>query len=423
MNKITNTRVGDNINYFVNGVEDNGIVVKMNNAYVTIVKDGKFKDIQLNETFFVKDIILNKTWDDMDSIERIDALNKAHAGSPRYVTKTWDQIPKDLQVLLTKNNSSNVSATEGKDDDENVTVRIFDKEDKLNSRNQRPLDPNSDDDRSFGEIRAQEESKVQNEKDKLEKASEKLAAITGDANYKRKPKGEGAVSNAQVTEPKSESGGFKLRQPLGGEGSTEHGDHGATGKTRQDGIRAREPSIEEEKGVTRGGTDGQAEGNAWGKLFSESTLGGGKNDPHAPAPEGKDEIKQEVKQAWVSWLSDRKDDVMKEDKEKSWKEMLEEIKSNVENSVHGNAGRNPNSGVSTQTSIDAPEDYEGASHSGIRPEQFKHENKKPSIKKQQIDLGDTKPSDTHGGGNKYDTPTESKTIKGRAVDQEKDKKI
>ena len=451
MNKITNTRVGDNINYFVNGVEDNGIVVKMNNAYVTIVKDGKFKDIQLNETFFVKDIILNKTWDDMDSIERIDALNKAHAGSPRYVTKTWDQIPKDLQVLLTKNNSSNVSATEGKDDDENVTVRIFDKEDKLNSRNQRPLDPNSDDDRSFGEIRAQEESKVQNEKDKLEKASEKLAAITGDANYKRKPKGEGAVSNAQVTEPKSESGGFKLRQPLGGEGSTEHGDHGATGKTRQDGIRAREPSIEEEKGVTRGGTDGQAEGNAWGKLFSESTLGGGKNDPHAPAPEGKDEIKQEVKQAWVSWLSDRKDDVMKDGKDdkgnqfqqqstsargknptdsddklgradKSWKEMLEEIKSNVENSVHGNAGRNPDAGVSTSTNFDAPKDYEGASHSGIRLEQFKHEKLKPKTK-EQIDLGDTKPSDTHGGGNKYDTPTESKTIKGRAVDQEKDKKI
>jgi len=436
MNKITNTRVGDDINYFVNGIEGTGTVVKMSNSYVTVFKSGKYEDIPLNETFFVKDIVLNKTWDSMDDGERLDALSKAHVPSPRYVTKTWDQLPKDLQVLLTKNNSSNVSAKEGKDDDENVTQRIFDK------------------------------------------------ALSGDANYKRQPKGEQAVSNSQVTEPTSQSGGFKLNQPIGSEGASDHGGHGKTGKTRQHGTREREPSAEEEKGASRGTSadSGSEAGDKFMQMFRESGITGSKD---------KDK-------AWVSWLADRKDDVMKDaplespknsrddsirqqhgegtrsheakrskvrseiednvhearlfasgqqgkklddigsdysnlphtpkggkapsDLEKAI-EKLNQLKSNVETSIHGNAGRNPNSGVSTSTHHDAPKDYEGASHSGIRLEQFKHENKKPQVKKEQVDLGDTKPTDVHDGGNKYDTKTQPKTINGRAADQEKDKKI
>jgi hypothetical protein len=484
MNKITNTRVGDEINYFVNGVESTGTVVKMSNSYVTVFKSGKYEDIPLNETFFVKDIVLNKTWDSMDDGERLDALSKAHVPSPRYVTKTWDQLPKDLQVLLTKNNSSNVSAKEGKDDDENVTQRIFDK------------------------------------------------ALSGDANYKRQPKGEQAVSNSQVTEPTSQSGGFKLNQPIGSEGASEHGGHGKTGKTRQQGVREREPSAEEEKGASRGTSadSGSEAGDKFMQMFRESGITGSKD---------KDK-------AWVSWLADRKDDVMKDapkdlerpnpsdttprnpsntpmSKERENEvstntsarmrepdrhpsavqeqstsarargshntpsrhdpnsadvdsknareggyaeytnrqgkgdkptiigneetvhsaehpvtspadsvsrnpmkkaiERLNELKSNIETSIHGNAGRYPNSGVSTSTHHDAPKDYEGASHSGIRLEQFKHENKKPQVKKEQVDLGDTKPTDVHDGGNKYDTKTQPKTINGRAADQEKDKKI
>lgn len=394
MNKITNTRVGDKINFFVNGVEDSGIVVKMNNAYVTVFKSGEYKDIQLNETFFVKDIVVNKTWDAMDDNEKLEELSKAHVPSPRYVTKSWDQLPKDLQVLLTKNNSSNVSAKEGKDDDENVTQRIFDK------------------------------------------------ALSGDANYKRQPKGEQAVSNSQVTEPTSQSGGFKLNQPIGSEGSADHGGHGKTGKTRQQGIREREPSAEEEKGASRGTSadSGSEAGDKFMKLFRESGITGDKD------------------KAWVSWLADKKDDIMKdsllkiedehdkntkvevldewknddndsgEDKKKPSKlekaiEKLNQLKSNVEESVHGNAGREPNSGVSTSTGFDAPKDYEGASHTGVRADQFKYDDKKPSIKKEHLELGDTKPSDTHDGGNKYDTKTQPKTINGRAADQEKDKKI
>jgi len=279
MNKITKTRVGDEINYFVNGVEGSGTVVKMSNSYVTVLKSGKYEHIPLNDTFFVKDIVVNKTWDSMDDGERLETLSKAHAPSPRYVTKTWDQLPKELQAII-KNNSSNVSAKDGKDDDMNVTHRTFDKSEDVNKDSL---------------------LKIEDEHDK----------------------------NTKV----------------------------------------------------------------------------------------------EVLDEWKNDDNDSGEDKKKPSKLEKAIEKLNQLKSNVETSVHGNAGRYPNSGVSTSISHDAPKDYEGASHSGIRLEQFKHENKKPQVKKEQVDLGDTKPTDVHDGGNKYDTKTQPKTINGRAADQEKDKKI
>ena len=394
MNEITNTRVGDNIHYFVNGVEDSGMVVKMSNSYITIVKaDGSFKDVQLNETFFVKDIILNKTWNDMGDEERLEALSKARVPSPRYVTKSWDQLPKELQTLLTKNNGIESSAKDGKDDDMNETKRIFDKSNELNSRNQKPLDPNSKDDRSFGEIRDQEGTPRPSDE-----PQPKDKALSGDSNYKRTPSKDSdhASSDSMSTNPKSDSGGFKLNQPIGSEGAADHGGHGVTGKTRQQGVREREPSAEEQKGEQRGTTQTQ---------------------------EQSDDNKKELATSSVRLFSGYNEQTgEKEYKDKTWTELIEEVKSNVETSIHGNAGRNPDAGVSTSTNFDAPKDYEGASHSGIRLEQFKHENLKPKVK-EHLDLGDSKPSDVQDGGNKYDTKTQPKTIKGRAADQEKDKKI
>ena len=105
--------------------------------------------------------------------------------------------------------------------------------------------------------------------------------------------------------------------------------------------------------------------------------------------------------------------------EKAWEEWLTEQKSNTERSIHGNAGREPNSGVNTNTGFDAPKDYEGFSHSGARPEQFKHERKKPKVTtKERVNIGETYPSragqGTGDGGNPYDTRTQNKTEKGRA---------
>ena len=62
MNKIQHTKVGDDIHYYQNGVEGRGIVVKMSNEYVMVAKeDGDFQDIHINDTFYVKDIVVNRS--------------------------------------------------------------------------------------------------------------------------------------------------------------------------------------------------------------------------------------------------------------------------------------------------------------------------------------------------------------------------
>ena len=104
LNKITSTRVGDNIHFFVNGKEDSGTVVKMDTSFVTVVKgDGNLQDIHINDTFFIKDILVNKTWNDMSMEERAVALHEIHAYSPRFLAKSWQQLPKELKdVMLEK---------------------------------------------------------------------------------------------------------------------------------------------------------------------------------------------------------------------------------------------------------------------------------------------------------------------------------
>ena len=103
MNKIKNTKIGDDIHYYINGVEGRGIVIKMGNEHLEVFKeDGQVGFIHINDTFFVKDILVNKQWDDMDDTERYNALMKIHAPSPRYITKTWNDLPVEIKELLRK---------------------------------------------------------------------------------------------------------------------------------------------------------------------------------------------------------------------------------------------------------------------------------------------------------------------------------
>ena len=112
MNKIKNTKVGDDIHYYINGQEGRGIVVKMANEYLEVFKeDGQLGTIHINDTFFVKDILINKQWDDMDSIERYEALTKIHAPSPRYIAKSWNDMPDQIKVLLTKEGGNMAGGT------------------------------------------------------------------------------------------------------------------------------------------------------------------------------------------------------------------------------------------------------------------------------------------------------------------------
>ena len=103
LNKISSTRVGDNIHFYVNGAEDKGIVVKMDTGYVTVLKDdGNFQDIHINDTFFIKDILVNKTWNDMTMEERTVKLHEIKAYSPRFLAKAWQELPRELKEVLEK---------------------------------------------------------------------------------------------------------------------------------------------------------------------------------------------------------------------------------------------------------------------------------------------------------------------------------
>lgn len=73
------------------------------------------------------------------------------------------------------------------------------------------------------------------------------------------------------------------------------------------------------------------------------------------------------------------DDMKKKVKKSGTQRLLEQLKSDVEQGVYGNVAGRPTNGVSTDTPIDAPNDYEGQSHDGIRSEQFKYEDKKPKV--------------------------------------------
>jgi len=69
---------------------------------------------------------------------------------------------------------------------------------------------------------------------------------------------------------------------------------------------------------------------------------------------------------------------------KAWEQLPTELRavmqSDVEHGTYGNAGRNPEAGVSTDTAFDAPKDYEGATHRDYS-EQFEYEEEKPKTDK------------------------------------------
>jgi len=77
----------------------------MDTGYVTVLKDdGNFQDIHINETFFIKDILVNKTWNDMSLEERTVVLHKIKAYSPRFIGKSWQELPRELKDVLEKSN-------------------------------------------------------------------------------------------------------------------------------------------------------------------------------------------------------------------------------------------------------------------------------------------------------------------------------
>ena len=435
-NKITNTKVGDDIHFYVNGSEDRGIVVKMNNEYVTVFKEStqEYDDIHINDTFFIKDILVNKEWDKMEDNERYEALVKIHAPSPRYMMKSWDNLPKEIKELLTKNNAIETSHKEGKDDDMNhVGTRNFDDSANKGMGGTELADEGDkpkEDKGTAGE-------KIENEKPK--------GGETESRDAGRKTQGK-----KQQHEHIGDEGADKF-----GHGKRSHSGQETAGHTRAtDSIKllsqqvSKDPEIAASDKIQEAGLFSNQ--NKPDKIETRQAKESGRK---AQGKKGK-EIKEGVAalKAWQLWLAEREQEVLKdgikqklrnvyergkkvvsdeynrshpyeiensEQKEKSFFEQWLEDKSNTERSIHGNAGRNPDAGVNTNTGFDAPKDYEGFSHSGVRPEQFKHERKKPKVtNKERINIGSTAPTSgkqgTGDGGNPYNTRTQNKDTKGRA---------
>ena len=402
-NKITNTKIGDDIHFYVNGTEDRGIVVKMNNEYVTIFKEStqEYDDIHINDTFFIKDILINKEWDKMDDDERYDALKKIHAPSPRFIMKSWYELPKEIKELLTKNNAIETSYKDGKDDDMN---RVGTRDNQSN--------------KGFGNGELGEEGDKPKED----------AGTAGEKIEGEKPKG-GETESRDAGDKKQ--GQKQQHEHMGAEGADKfgHGKRSHSGQETPDHTRASDKiqllSQQVSKDPEIAASDKIQEADlqdtsAVDRQIVESGKIQGRKDQGKKGKEIKEGV--EALKAWQLWLAKREQEVLKESEptEKSWQERIEELKTNSERSIHGNAAREPNSGVNTNIGFDASEDYEGFTHSGVRPEQFKHEKLKPKVTtKERINIGSTAPSQggqgTGDGGNPHNTRQQNKDVKGRAV--------
>ena len=509
-NKIKNTKVGDDIHFFVNGAEDRGIVVKMNNEYVTVFKEStqNYDDIHINDTFFIKDILINKEWDKMEDTERFELLKSIHAPTPRFLSKSWDQLPKEIKTLLTKNNGIETSHKED-EDSMDTTVRTFDKTLNQTSRGK----PKQ---RTRGGVKTtvgdDEDSGIKEEPKGFSTSGEKQEGLTHNvANFdefktiEEEKLGEGSKGDKNVTgiDYKVEGGdGIGVGAELSGQERAQRQSDLHQGKRlaneEQKKIQERKErkentNTEVPEKVTEGvsalkawqlwlakreqqvlkdsvtgeqsiagnpqGELGQSHSEQaqseklrelWGiragddpKKRGETKIHIGRDTPetHSNQPAG---VGEKTGSTWDVLDPKRQGEREENYDEKtrpssgsgspkaikrSISEMMEELKSSVETSIHGNAARNPNSGVNTNTSFDASNDYEGFTHDGIRLEQFKHEKKKPKVGKEKGSInvdGKEKPADSTQGtgdnGNAYNTATQNKTDKKGRIVSEKDKK-
>jgi len=457
-NKITNTKIGDDIHFYINGIEDRGIVVKMSNEYVRVFKESTqdFDDIHINDTFFIKDILINKEWDKMDDQERWEALDKIHAPTPRFIMKSWNDLPKEIKVLLTKNNAIETSHGEGDDDDMNVTARIFDKGEGGTGRKigeDQTAGKDTGEQPKAGETeRIDAGDKTQGKKHRKQEirtnpettpdkhgVGERGVATEETPDHTRASESIQLLSQ-QVSQDPDIAASDKIQEGQMGRAAQHQQDlHEA--KQTKEGVDRKVAERKERKEnistkVPKKVTEGVSALKAWQLWLAKRELrpetyqdAKGRKlgmSRSAQAERGGQTSSGQSTQARLSpddepMSRERvKDPVLGNPTKKSFYEQwLDNKKTNSERSIHGNAAREPNSGVNTNIGFDAPKDYEGFTHSGVRPEQFKHERKKPkATTKERVNIGETYPSKagqgTGDGGNPYDTVTHNKDTKGRA---------
>jgi hypothetical protein len=378
MNKIIKTKVGDEINYFVNGQENHGVVTKMSATYVTVFKeDGKFYQVPLDETFFVKDIIVNKAWDDMSMEERTEQLQKARAYSPRLLSKAWNQMPQELKDVLTK-----VSTGQGAVSPDYRQGYKHSKTTPL--ENPQTRQGSADDARSLhgqtseigtplpkGGSQAPVGKKPEHDIGTtygltVQQPSEELTqeAVTGTPKGKEAPKDLALKKALGVLYELQKKG--KLLAPIPKKQTT--------GNKK---LMQREPAKDiknpSEKFQQRANTPVGAPTVGGDNVYSDD----GQNFYRLGQNQtGKGHGRGKVKVTGQGGKEKKKP--VFGAKKSATQRLLEQLKSDVEQGVYGNVAGRTTNGVSTDTKVDAPNDYEGQSHEA-KPEQFKYEEKKPKV--------------------------------------------
>ena len=431
LNKLQNTSVGDVINYYVNGIEKSGTVTSISGSYITLFKseDGSYSTMHIDETFFVKDILTkNKSWNDMSMEERGELLVTVKAYSPRYLQKTWEQLPTELQSVLKK------GALPSKRNIGGIGVKESDLDSEVsnsfagNAARTRLQGLSGDEKRTMS---GQKLSTLGNPKQKsweqlqkeLQKSLELLkVGAPKDVPHENHP--EEKYNKYRKILPKKDPP--QTRQESAHEGKNVLGTssrqfESATSSQQPTGQRPTEQESsrghwkpEEQQPVAQISHEnykvklpktGKApidSKKALAKLQKslellkvepvkmpetehyKRTQHIGQKSPKSPQSFSLQS--QEAKRTGT-----RIDDKPEMTPPKTGKapidsnkaldllsQALDLLKSGVEQGAYGNVGGRPNMGVSTQFDIDADDDYEGATHQDFK-EQFKHEEKKPEV--------------------------------------------
>ena len=322
-NKLKNTKIGDHINYYENGISGAGVVTKMSGQIIQVYKDdGNYYNLSINDTFHVSDILVNKTWNAMNMEERTAELIEIKSYSPRFLSKTWEQLPRELVDVMKIRANRGVGAFGGSD------LPQGDKTPATVTAGTKFFDQNG----------------------KQHATKEEADAV-----------GQKTGRNLRTERATRDAYNADTRQTIGQRTNVNQSKDGA--KPDMNNPSFPEGRIVSEFPEKDGSQSQSKEGQASLDRERESGKGGFKYSP------------KDLDTGATTNIKFRKSNISKAE----WDAM----KSSIEDGALGNTGNSPTTGVSTKIPFDAAPDYEGASHAKISPDTaFDYENVKPEVGKE-----------------------------------------
>jgi hypothetical protein len=374
-NKLKNTKLGDHINYYDNGVAGNGVVSKMSGQFIQIFKDdGKFYNININDTFHVSDILINKTWDEMNLADRTEQLMKIKAYSPRFLSKTWDQLPRELKDVMKKDGALPKNPKDYTEDEETL-VGLTSELENANQAQAHINDPknwanlqdrlSSHDYTHTGKEKPSKEYKVGGQRfrdnDDTSRTPTSLRRRLQKSNISKaewdlmKDTDHDELTAARAS--KRETQDYSKPDEEIFMGGDDPVDTGYQPKGKRKKVKITKAEWDSMKASPQHATGEPDKQHASHNSESTPQLGGVEDDYEHGEP----------------YKNPKQNNYDPEHND------LEYTKhSSIEDGALGNTGSSPTTGVSTKIPFDATEDYEGTTHD-TRPTQFEYEDKKPEV--------------------------------------------